>query len=196
MAVSSLKNKSKLSTLTSPFDIDLGGMIPLSTVAVTSATANITFSDIPQTYEHLQIRLFARGTNADANIDGRMEYNGDTNAANYTFHLLRGNGSSATASGSNASATPHAFSCNSGGSGASMFGVAIIDILDYANTNKYTTMRSLTGEDENGGGNIYLRSTLWMNTNAITSIKLTPQATNNFAQYSHAALYGIKRAGA
>lgn len=197
MATISLKYKSKFGNLTAPAEVDLGAMIPIATVTVGSGgQSNIEFTSIPNTYEHLQIRLLARGTNADANIDGRLEYNGDTSAANYTYHLLRGNGSAVSASGSDASATPWAFSCNSGGSGANMFGVAIIDILDYANTSKYKTMRSLTGEDENGGGNIYFRSTLWMNTNAISSIKLTPQATNNFAQYSHAALYGIKKAGA
>jgi hypothetical protein len=167
----------------------------IATVTVGAGGAsNVEFTSIPSTYTHLQIRLLARGTNTDANIDGRMEYNGDTAQANYTHHLLRGNGSAASSSGSNASTAPHAFSCNSGGSASSMFGAAIIDILDYTNTNKYKTMRSLTGADENGAGNIYLRSTLWMNTSAITSIKLTPQATNNFAQYSHAALYGIKGA--
>ena len=61
MAVSSLKNKSKLSTLTSPFDIDLGGMIPLSTVAVgAGGAANVEFTSIPGYYEHLQVRFITR----------------------------------------------------------------------------------------------------------------------------------------
>ena len=156
------------------------------------AASSITFSSIPSTYTHLQVRLFGRGTNADANIDGYCWLNGNETQSNYTYHYLRGNGTTASGGGSGASATPTMFSINSGGSGASMFGAAIIDILDYANTSKNTTMRSLTGEDENGGGNIYLRSSLFINTSAITSIKLIGQATNNFAQYSHAALYGIK----
>jgi hypothetical protein len=165
----------------------------IATVTVgAGGTASITFSSIPATYKHLQVRLFGRGTNADANIDGFCWLNSDETQSNYANHYLRGNGATASAGGSAASTTPTAFSINSGGSAASMFGVAIIDILDYTNTNKYTTIRSLTGEDENGGGNIFLRSALWMNTSAVTTIKLIGQATNNFAQYSHAALYGIR----
>lgn len=170
-----------------------GSYESIATVTVgAGGSSSITFSSIPATYQHLQVRLFGRGTNADANIDGYCWLNGNETQSNYTYHYLRGNGSTASAGGSAASATPTMFSINSGGSGASMFGVSIIDILDYADTNKNTTMRSLTGEDENGGGNIYLRSSLFINTSAITSLKLIGQATNNFAQYSHAALYGIK----
>lgn len=169
-----------------------GAYDSIATTSVSTAVSSITFSSIPATYTHLQVRLFGRGTNADANIDGYCWLNGNETQSNYTYHFLRGNGSTTSAGGSAASATPTAFSINSGGSGAGMFGVAIIDILDYTDTNKYKTIRSLTGEDENGGGNIYARSALFLNTSAITTIKLIGQATNNFAQYSHAALYGIK----
>ena len=72
--------------------------------------------------------------------------------------------------------------------------VSVIDILDYANTNKYKTIRALTGQDGNGTGTatdwrLTFGSGLWMNTNAITSIKTV---NVNFRNYSHIALYGIK----
>jgi hypothetical protein len=38
------------------------------------------------------------------------------------------------------------------GATANAFGVGIIDILDYANTNKYKTIKSLDGCDLNGAG--------------------------------------------
>ena len=196
MASISLKYKSKSGNLTAPAEIDLGAMIPLATTTLSTSTSAITFTNIPTNYEHLQVRFMLRGTNADANIDVWCWLNNDTSTANYTSHFLRGNGATASASGSAASISPRIGSVNSGGSGANMFGVGIVDILDYANTNKYTTMRSLTGEDENGGGNIFLYSSLWLNAAAVTSIKLEPQATNNLVAYSTAALYGIKRAGA
>jgi len=69
----------------------------------------------------------------------------------------------------------------------------IVDILDYANTNKYTTMRSLSAYDANGSGLVWFQSLLWMNTNAITNIKII-RSTSGFNQYSHFALYGIKGA--
>ena len=82
-------------------------------------------------------------------------------------------------------------------SGANTYSGFIIDVLDYANTNKYKTLRSLFGGDVNmAGGVLGLQSELWMNTAAITTITLT--ATNGtsplFTQYSQWALYGIKGA--
>jgi hypothetical protein len=78
------------------------------------------------------------------------------------------------------------------------FGVSIVDILDYANTNKYKTVRVLSGVDFNGtlagyGGYVGPLSGNWRNTSAITSIKINAQ-TGNFTQYSQFALYGIKGA--
>ena len=68
----------------------------------------------------------------------------------------------------------------------------LIDILDYLNVNKYKTVRSLGGIDINGsGGFIDLFSGNWRSTSAITRIDLTP-SVNNFKQYSHFALYGVK----
>jgi predicted patatin/cPLA2 family phospholipase len=79
-----------------------------------------------------------------------------------------------------------------GGMTASTFGAGVIDILDYADTNKFKTTRTLNGVSSNASSAIdyiFLVSGLWRSTSAITSITLTG---NNFAQYSHFALYGIK----
>lgn len=65
-----------------------------------AGAASITFSSIPATYTHLQIRLTALTTVADNIL---VRYNSDT-GANYAFHWLYGNGSSASAYAS-ASAT-------------------------------------------------------------------------------------------
>jgi hypothetical protein len=67
----------------------------------------------------------------------------------------------------------------------------VIDILDYANVNKYTTIRVLGGADLNGSGAINLVSGLWMNTAAVTSFLISADS-GNLAQYSSFALYGIK----
>jgi hypothetical protein len=75
-----------------------------------------------------------------------------------------------------------------------LFGTVIIDILDYANTNKYKTQRSLGGNDRNGAGYIDFSSGNWRNTNAITSIDIKALYGTGFAQYSHFALYGIASA--
>jgi hypothetical protein len=106
-------------------------------------------------------------------------------------HNLIGDGSSATAYTGTAGYISHS---TGGNAGANMFSGIIIDILDYANTNKYRTIRALSGGDRNGSGFIELCSGLEQSTSAVTSITLEPTATFAFAQYSHFALYGIKGA--
>jgi hypothetical protein len=66
-----------------------------------------------------------------------------------------------------------------------------MDILDYANTNKFKTTRTLTGSDLNGSGVVSLDSGSWRSTSAITSITFTARA-NLINTYSSFALYGIK----
>ena len=190
MAVSSLKNKTKLSTLTSPFDIDLGGMIPLSTVTVgVGGAANIEFTSIPGYYEHLQIRGIIR-TNGGGNLSVRV--NSDS-GNNYSYHSLVGNGSSASANNGSTQSDIVLARAEGISSTANTFNAFIVDILDYANTNKFKTIRSLSGVDKNGSGDINFESGLWQSTSAITSISFT---RSTIQQYSSFALYGIKRAGA
>ena len=192
MAVSSLKNKSKLSTLTSPFDIDLGGMIPLATVAVgAGGAANVEFTSIPGYYEHLQVRFITRfGSVAVFKITA----NSDT-GSNYSWHEIQGNGSSVTANAGSSSTFMYAAYSNGFSATANIFGTGVMDILDYNNTNKYKTFRMLSGYDANGSGGLQLNSGLWQSSSAITSIKIEPN-TSTFQQYSTFSLYGIKRAGA
>ena len=157
------------------------------TVDSSSGASNIEFTSIPSTYKHLQIRGIVRGTGSISYQI--LRFNGDT-GSNYADHGINANGSSVT--------TFYDVSNNTAGqqdvtATASIFTGIIIDILDYANTNKYKTLRTLSGYDTNGAGNLSFRSGLWMNSNAITSIKLEPN-TNNYAQYSQLALYGIKGA--
>ena len=196
MAVSSLKNKSKLSTLTSPFDIDLGGMIPLSTVAVTSNTATVTFNDITDAYEHLQVRILVRDNRAVSNGNPfSMTINSDS-GSNYASHSLSGNGTSASAVGYSSVATINTPYSTSADDAASIFSTFIIDILDYSNTNKYTTVRGLNGFDRNGSGIVTFYSGLWMNTAKVSSLSFFPNGSADIVANSHFALYGIKRAGA
>ncbi len=173
----------------------------IATVSVGSGgAANIEFTSIPATYTHLQIRGIARGTRTDFSIDQLYtRVNGDT-GSNYAWHWLYGNGTSAsTDAGSSATSMNLGwFATAAAASVTNTFGGVVIDILDYANTNKFKTFRVLSGNDLNGGGGaftgtIILASGLWRSTSAITSVSFDPSA-NDFAQYSHFALYGCKSA--
>lgn len=173
-------------TATSAFD-------SLGSVLLGTATSTITFSNIPATYTHLQIRGIARSTRSNSNNNLYIGFNGDTTTGNYNAHFLLGDGASASGNQlSGITGMGSIYSVNvAATSTANVFGGVVIDILDYANTNKYKTMRTLSGYDANGSGNIGLLSGLWMNTAAVTSINLATYY-DQYATYSSFALYGIK----
>lgn len=162
----------------------------IATIAVGSGgSANVEFTSIPGTYTHLQLRIIAQTTTSGSDWEVlRMQFNGDT-GSNYALHQVLGTGSSVAAgNGINQTFTYGVYSTKSGTPNS--FSPAIMDILDYKDTNKFKTVRTLTGPDLNGSGELSFQSGLWRSTSAITSIKIYPVA-NNIAQYSHFALYGI-----
>jgi len=164
----------------------------ISTVTVGGGgSASISFSSIPATYKHLQLRFFV-GTNRAAPISRdtfKVQFNSDT-AANYSYHELNGDGASVVASG-NASTT---FIVSGTAGGGGFFGASVLDILEYTNTNTYKTIRSLSGVSDNTGGYglVDFRSGNWRSTSAITSMTLSVSVGTAFTEYSQAALYGIK----
>ena len=166
----------------------------IATVSVGSGgSSSISFTSIPSTYTHLQIRGIARTTASQDRESIKLTFNSDT-GSNYARHSLWGSGSAASAFGAASEAYVVLTDFAAATATASIFGTAVTDVLDYTNTNKYTTVRSLGGVDLNAAVTVYdgLNSGLWMNTAAITSITLTPFSGSNLAQYSSFALYGIK----
>ena len=162
-----------------------------TTTVGAGGSATVTFSSIPSTYKHLQVRGIVRNTAAGTSINGIFaQFNSDT-ASNYSRHNLIGDGASATATASTSTTNVLAGQYPQGGTTASIFSGFVFDILDYGDINKYKTTRASGGVDLNGSGQIRLISGNWRSTSAITSITLTPEDAN-FAQYSQFALYGIK----
>ena len=175
---------------------DTSAYFPIATTTLTTTTSTVTFSSIPQTYKHLQIRAIAKTDRATYIQDGiNMRFNGDS-GNNYSRHAIWGNGTSVNADADTSFAQIQIGMGAAGGGGTSMFAGMVLDILDYNLTTKNKTTRALAGADDNGsvtgGTRLYFASGAWYNTSAITSITLTPQVGSNFVQYSSFALYGIK----
>jgi len=165
----------------------------IQTVTVGSGgQSSVTFSSIPSTYKHLQIRAISRYNGSGTNEGGALvTLNSDT-AANYNYHLLYGTGSATGAQGNASTNYMWGPDAPFGGVTASVFGAGVIDILDYTDTNKFTTIRALTGYDANGSGLMALASGAWRNTAAVNSITFTVPSSQSFVQYSTFALYGVK----
>ena len=195
-------SRSRVSTYTQTWvsgaEPDFGAFESIATTTLSTSAASVTFSSIPSTYKHLQLRIFTRGNSSSGGYptSAYLSINSDTTDANYTNHYLNGDGASAT-SGVAVSNRGNIFvtaGTNGSYSNTSTFTVTVLDFLDYANTNKYKTIRALNGGDFNGAGSIRLASMVWKNTAAITSISFDTDPTylGNFQQYSSFALYGIK----
>lgn len=166
----------------------------IATTTLGSANSTITFSSIPSTYKHLQVRYLARSartTSAGATM--LIQFNSDT-GNNYAYHILYGDGSTTAAYNGSTTNVMRSYSvASSSSSNTQAYGVGVIDILDYGSTSKYKTLRHLGGYDRNGSGELNLASGLWQSTSAITSITLTlAEATANYETNSTFALYGIK----
>ena len=154
-------------------------------------SATVTFSSIPSTFKHLQIRALVRDNRAATLNNMTIRANSDT-GSNYTQHALYGDGSTIGAFGNASTTLTYGGIIPSASATASVFGACVIDILDYQNTNKYKTFRVLSGFDANGSGSMRMYSGLWMSSSAITSITLDSETSGDFVQYSSFALYGIK----
>ena len=166
-----------------------GAYDALSTITLSATTASITFAGIPNTYKHLQIRCLVKTTLAGNPSAMGIQFNSTTTG--YFHHGLYGDGASAAAY----SATSSTFAGSSyiaGTSATNVFGVSIIDILDYASTDKNKTVRALSGADFNGSGQVRLSSGSVASTSAITSLTLFDANAASLSQYSQFTLYGVR----
>lgn len=198
MAVTKFSSGSSFKNLTKYDDFLAGNAAydPAATwfiqrITATGGESSISFTSIPQTYTSLQIRGIARDTDAGTGWNyGGMRVNNDT-GSNYAQHYLRGNGSAVAAYGGATMTTGSGILAIGNGATSGIFGTSIFDFHDYASTSRYKTIRGFVGGDSNGAGLVYLNSTLWQSTSAITSIQILPGATA-FAAGTTFALYGMK----
>lgn len=163
----------------------------IATQTLGSSTATVTFSSIPATYKHLQIRVLTRSTfNQNTGDQVLVQVNGVTGSS-YAYHYIGGNGSSIDVNGFGTQTSMGLGYAPNDGTTADTFGAFIIDVPDYASTSKNKTFRAFGGYDSNGQGTLRVQSGLFVNTSAITSISLSQ---NTFKTGSVFALYGIKGA--
>lgn len=162
----------------------------ISTQILGSNAASVTFSAIPATYTHLQLRYVAQ-TVTNASVL-RARFNSDATAANYSRHYLIGDGTSASSS---ATASNGWLDIGPLEIGTNLFTAGVVDILDYANTNKNKTVRAFAGRRGTANPQIQLSSGVWASTAAITSVTLSEAFfSQNLITGSRFSLYGIKGA--
>jgi len=174
-----------------------GAYDSIATATVSNGTTQtITFSSIPATYTHLQLRYIIRTDRNDDYADAiGMRFNSDT-GSNYHRHRFETENTGAPGYGySNATDAQYHFMgatalCTSG-----VFASGVVDIIDYANTSKYKTTKSVNGVVNSGTQNwMGFQGSLWASTSAINTIALKVNYGTYYATGSTVALYGIKGA--
>jgi len=180
----------------------------IATVTVGSGgSSTITFSSIPQTFTHLQIRGILQGSRPSPVPSGygTLRFNGDT-GSNYRDHVMASsiNDSPPTVNAWTEGLLDFLYlSAVPGVAAAPFFGMFTTEIFDYRSTSKNKVIRTVEAIETNAStingynaSSVSFKSGLWMNSaNAITSITIEALGTGSpFKQYSQLALYGIKGA--
>jgi hypothetical protein len=173
-----------------------GDFESIQTVVLTGNQNSVEFTSIPSTYQHLQVRIFGRSNRPTFGTSTLQVRCNNVSTNSYSHHYILGDGSTA---GSAASSTANIADLGNNSLGSTVsnsFGAVVVDVLDYKDTNKFTTLRALGGVDINGttsgyGGHISLGSALFQSTAVIDRLTFLG-AGNDFTQHSHFALYGIK----
>ena len=159
----------------------------ISTAYGTGASRVIDFGSIPAIYKHLQIRYTAK--NSGSNVDIAVTLNNVTTGS-YATHSLQTDGSTISSTNTTSATSMNLVdSTASNGTTGSYVG-GIIDIVDYANTNKNTTIKAVYGKAE-ASRKLHLTTGFLNSTAVINQITLTGGA-GHFTTASRFSLYGIK----
>ena len=165
----------------------------IATTYLEADAATVTFSGIPATYEHLQLRFSARedATGADGALG--LRFNGV--GSGYTYHRMSGSSSTASAGSSISQSAIWLYWCTSGAYKATNYAGTVVDILDYGNGSKNTTIQSTMGlAASTGTPRVVSLSGMWDDVAAVTSITLIVGFGSNIVRGSEFTLYGLNSA--
>lgn len=176
--------------------LDQSAYFPIATTTLATSAATVTFSSIPSTYKHLQLRYTARSTRASTSDVVAIYFNSDTSSANYTwYNSVYGNNSGVASVSYGTGVNGNIYVGEAIGTTgvANAFNIGIVDLLDYASTSKYKMLKTIQGwlNSTAASSTVSLSSGNWLSTSAVTSLTLKT-SVGSFAQYSSFTLYGIK----
>ena len=162
----------------------------IATTYLEADAASVTFSSIPSTYEHLQLRISGRDddTGAATGTMG-MRFTSDS-GNNYAIHYVAGDGASTTAGGVASRNNIQLYRLAGGSTQSTIYGSMAVDVLNYSDGVTYTTTRAITGMN-GSDSETWFMSGLWMNTTAVNAIELVASA-DDLVRGSSFTLYGLK----
>lgn len=165
-------------------------------LANNALTIDITGLDSYTDYQHLQFRMVTKSAISFATSTYNLNFriNNDT-ASNYYSTSLTSTGSSASGNtqwNNNRGFLPSGLPANGSGN-ENYFAGGILDILDFNNTSKSKTLRSLHGtaalEEK-----VSMTSIQWNSTSAISSISFFDAGDYDILAKSKISIYGMRTA--
>ena len=152
-----------------------------------SDTASVTFSSIPDTYDHLEVTAYARTTRGSGAVNDvvNMTFNTDTTASNYNHAELQAAATTISANTDAANIRIGVYPAS--GEGANEFGIGTTTIYNYKATDRNKLRLTVMGSTER----VLLYSRRWEDDSAINQIVLTPNAGDEFLAGSVFQLRGI-----
>lgn len=163
---------------------------PIETKTLGTATNNVTFSSIPQTYTDLVLVVNGRKDTAVSTDAFFCRLNGD-GTSSYSWTEVNGDGSSATTSKITNDSYCRLAVIPGNSAGSTTFGVSIVNFQNYSNT---TTYKSILSRGSVADGQVMASVSSWQKTEAITSFTLYTAGLGNWAVGSIFTLYGIANA--
>ena len=166
--------------------------VPLSSVTLSTAQSQVTFSNIPQTYTDLIIQASIRTDRASVINDNiAITFNSDSSAL-YSGTFILGDGASASSGRVSAATNFNSGVAVAAGATANTFASFEIYIPSY--TASQSKPVSTFPASENGATTAYIKpyAGLYRSNTAISTIALAPIVGPNFVAGSSFYLYGIK----
>jgi len=164
---------------------------PIATATIASDGQGWDFTSIPSTYTDLRLVVYGRGTYASTTFGGSGRFNNDS-GTNYSYTRLFSDGSAQSQRNANTD-TFNVGELPSANATANVFGQAVIDIFNYANTTTYKTLLVRTST-MTSTSYTFTYVNLWRSTAAINRITFGTAGLNSMKAGSMATLYGIKAA--
>jgi len=162
---------------------------------LSSSTASITFSAIPQTYTDIKV-VYSLRTNLSGGPfyfdDLAVRLNGDT-GSNYSRLTLRAREGSVASNKTSPTTFMDIYAGDAANATSNTFSNGEFYIPNYTGSN-YKSLSCDGASEHNSANDVQLgfAAGLWSNSAAVTSLIIYSQNSSDFVQYSTAYLYGIK----
>lgn len=160
---------------------------PIATTTLVSAASSYTFTSIPNTYTDL-VLVANLTSNTAANAYFRVGNGSIDSGSNYSYTIMSGDGTTATASRSFNNSL--IVGTTTGGSLNNRLGTLIINFQNYKNT---TTHKPSINRFSSAGIETVCTYGVWQSTSAIDQIQIL-SLSPNYSIGSTFTLYGIKAA--